>query len=99
MHHNKQLKIMIEAIKNLAKKEYNELCELVSNLTYVEAYNKLNGFNLTSDPITIGDKLIGLNEFFDVNYKHINTTIFRTNENGCEVWEEFGIEFRMCVGD
>ena len=84
---------MIEAIKNLAKKEYNELCELVNDLTYIEAYNKLDGYNLTSEPITIGEneKLLGINEFFDVKYKHIETSIFRVDKNKCEVWEEFDL--------
>jgi hypothetical protein len=91
--------IMDKAIKELASREYNELCSLVSNITYFEAYNKLNGYNLTSEPITIGkeNKLIGMNEFFDVKYKHIRTTIFRVKDNRCEVWEEFFLEFKMCA--
>ena len=77
--------------------EYNELCSLVSNMTYEEAFKKLNGYNLTANPITIGEEeiLIGINEFFDVSYKHISTTIFRTDENGCEVWEEFDVHLSM----
>lgn len=88
---------MIEVIKEIAKNEYNELCEFVSKLTYIEAYNKLNGYNLTADPITIGEekKLIGMNEFFDLKYKHIRTAIFRKDNNKCEVWEEFILEFNM----
>ena len=87
----KQLEIMITAI---IKQEYNDLCSLVSNMTYEEAFKKLNGYNLTADPITIGEekRLIGINEFFDVNYKHINTTIFRTKNNGCEVVLPFFVE-------
>ena len=90
---------MIEAIKNLAKKEHNELCELANDLTYIEAYNKLDGYNLTSEPITIGEneKLLGINEFFDVKYKHIETSVFRTKGDKCEVWEEFFLNFRMCA--
>lgn len=85
-------------ITAIITREYNELCSLVSNMTYEEAFKKLNGYNLTADPITIGDeeRLIGVNEFFNVNYKHISTTIFRTDENGCEVWEEFDVH--MSIG-
>lgn len=84
-------------ITAIIAQEYNELCSLVSNMTYEEAFKKLNGYNLTADPITIGEEeiLIGINEFFDVSYKHISTTIFRTDENGCEVWEEFDVHLSM----
>lgn len=84
-------------ITAIITQEYNELCSLVSNMTYEEAFKKLNGYNLTADPITIGEEeiLIGINEFFDVSYKHISTTIFRTDENGCEVWEEFDVHLSM----
>lgn len=84
-------------ITAIITQEYNELCSLVSNMTYEEAFKKLNGYNLTADPITIGEEeiLIGINEFFDVSYKHISTTIFRTDENGCEVWEEFDAHLSM----
>jgi hypothetical protein len=90
---------MERALKEIASTEYNELCELVSHLTYFEAYNKLNGFNLTSEPIVMGEekKLIGMNEFFDISYKHIRTTIFRVGGNECEVWEEFSLVFNMCA--
>ena len=70
-------------ITAIIAQEYNELCSLVSNMTYEEAFKKLNGYNLTADPITI------------VSYKHISTTIFRTDENGCEVWEEFDVHLSM----
>ena len=85
---NKELE---EMLKQAAKEEYNELCKLVSGITFFEAYNKLNGYNLTADPITIGEdkRLIGMNEFFDVTYKHVKTAIFRKDDSKCEVWEEF----------
>ena len=84
------------------EKEYNELVAMVSNMKYEDAFKKLNGCNLTADPIICGKdgKLIALNEFFDVTYKHISTSIFRTEDNGCEVWEEFNVHLIMnCEGD
>ena len=80
------------------KREYNELCALVANMKYEDAFKALNGYNLTADPICVGTdgKFVSLNEFFDVTYKHINTSIFRTENNGCEVWEEFNVNFTMC---
>jgi hypothetical protein len=87
-------------ITAIITQEYNELCSLVSNMTYEEAFKKLNGYNLTADPITFGEeeRLIGINEFFNVSYKHISTTIFRTDENGCEVWEEFDVHLSIRDG-
>ena len=86
-------------ITTIITREYNELCNLVSDMTYEQAFKTLNGYNLTADPITMGKekKLIGINEFFEVTYKHISTTIFRTEDNGCEVWEEF--DAHMSIGD
>ena len=45
---------MVENIlKSLVEKEYKELCAMVANMTYEEAFKKLDGYNLTADPITM----------------------------------------------
>lgn len=79
------------------EKEYNELVTKTSKMTYEEAFKKLNGYNLSADPVTYGEdkRLICVSESFDVTYKHITTTIFRTEDNGCEVWEEFDVHMVM----
>ena len=82
---------------NTIEREYDELVRMTSNMKYEDAFKQLNGYNLTADPWTCGKnkELITVNEFFDVTYKHINTTIFRTENNGCEVWEEFSVRMAM----
>lgn len=80
---------MVENIlKSLVEKEYKELCAMVANMTYEEAFKKLDGYNLTADPIMMDGQWLSNNEFFDVKYKHIETSIFRADKNKCEVWEE-----------
>ena len=82
------------------EKEYNELCVKVSKMTYEEAFKKLNSYNLTAEAVTCNKELICISESFQVTYKHISTTIFRTKNNGCEVWEEFDAHMVMnCEGD
>ena len=71
----------------LAKRDRDSLCDLVSNLSFEMAYQKLNGYNLSVDEISMKGKTIGFNVFFDCNYKSITTTIFRTDDGGCEVYE------------
>ena len=69
-------------------------------MTYENAFKALNGYNLTADPVVVGSthELIAINEFFDVDYKHIHTTIFRTKDNKCEVWEEVTLQVHYsCV--
>lgn len=87
---------------NTIEREYDELVRMTSNMKYEDAFKQLNGYNLTADPVTCGKnkELIAVNEFFEVIYKHINTTIFRTKNDGCEVWEEFSVHMAMnCEGD
>lgn len=71
----------------LAKRDRDSLCNLVSDLTFEKAYAVLNGYNLSIEEMSVGNKTIGFNVFFDCNYKSICTTIFRTNDGGCEVYE------------
>ena len=86
---------------NTIEREYNELVRMTSNMKYEDAFKQLNGYNLTADPVTCGKnkELITVNEFFDVTYKHINTAIFRTEDDGCEVWEEFSVHMVMNCED
>ena len=71
----------------LAQREYNELYELLEDVSFIDAYNKFNGFNLEMDECKCKDELLGLQIRFDFNYKHINGTIFQTKDDGCELYE------------
>jgi hypothetical protein len=75
-------------LEAIATAEYAELCAMVADMSYEEAFKKLDGYNLTADPIMADGKWLSNNEFFDVEYKHIKTSIFRVDKNKCEVWEE-----------
>lgn len=88
---------MDKILQNIVKREYNEVCALVENMTYEDAFKKLDGFNLTADPITMKGEWIGNNEFFDAQYKHIRVTIFRTKNNKCEVWEECDLHVHYTI--
>ena len=70
--------IIIKLATELAKRDREDLCRLVSTMKFEDAFKKLNGYNLDIDPSCH-------NKFFDVNYKSIATTIFMTSHGGCEV--------------
>lgn len=78
-------------LKAIATAEYAELCAMVADMSYENAFKKLDGYNLTADPIMVDGQWVSNNEFFDVKYKHIETSIFRTDDNKCEVWELFDL--------
>ena len=81
-------RMIINALaKEIAKRDLASLANFVSGMTFEQAFNVLNGFNLSSDPMMIGDKLLGFNTFFDLTYKSISTTIFKTEDGGCEVYD------------
>lgn len=67
--------------------DYNELYELLETMTFVDAYNKLGGFNLQMDKCTNNNELLNIEVRFDYNFKHINGTIFQTKNGGCELGE------------
>ena len=70
-------KIFENVVKKLAKKDYDELREFVSTLTFDAAYKSLDCYNLDD---TEGK------EFFDVNYDSIATTIYKEPKfGGCVV--------------
>jgi len=79
----------------LAKCEFNELANTLSDMSFIEAYNMLKGFNLEMNETTCGDELIGINLSFDFNYKHINGTIFRIDdgsyEGACELYQRISV--------
>jgi hypothetical protein len=79
--------IIIKLAIELAKRDREDLCRLVSTMKFEDALKKLNGFNLNVEPITMNGKFILNNTFFDVNYKSIATTIFMTPQGGCEVYD------------
>ena len=71
----------------LAKYEFNELANLLSNMSFIEAYNTLKGFNLEMSECKCKDELLSISVTFDYDYKHIRGTIFRTEDGGCELHE------------
>lgn len=71
----------------LAKYEFNELANLLSEMPFIKAYNTLKGFNLEMDECTCKNELLSISVRFDYNYKHISGTIFRTEDGGCELYE------------
>lgn len=79
----------------LAKYEFNELFEMLEDMTFIEAYNMLKGFNLEMNTSTCGKELISISLSFDFNYKHINGTIFRIDdgsfEGACELYQRIAV--------
>ena len=75
----------------LAQREYNELYELLENVPFIDAYNKFNGFNLEMEECTCKGELLSISIRFDYNFNHINGTIFRTENGGCELGETITI--------
>ena len=80
-------KLVNRLATELAKYEFNELANLLSDMPFIKAYNTLKGFNLEMDECKCKDELLGLQIRFDFNYKHINGNIFQTNDGGCELHE------------
>lgn len=80
-------KLVNRLATELAKYEFNELANLLSDMPFIKAYNTLKGFNLEMDECKCKDELLGLQIRFDFNYKHINGTIFQTKDDGCELYE------------
>ena len=88
-------KLVIRLAAELAKREFNELFEMLEDMSFIKAYNTLKGFNLEMGESTCGDELLGINLSFDFNYKHINGTIFRiddgTFEGACELYNRISV--------
>ena len=80
-------KLVNRLATELAKYEFNELANLLSDMPFIKAYNTLKGFNLEMDECKCKDELLGLQIRFDFNYKHINGTILQTKDDGCELYE------------
>lgn len=77
----------------LAKRDYKELFETISEMSFEDAFKKLNGFNLQVSVTTIGKSktLMSADMMFDVNYKSICTTIYQTRHNKCELAESVDV--------
>ncbi len=84
-------KLIKKLATEVAQRDYNQLYELLEDISFIDAYNKLNGFNLEMDDMTCNDKLFHIQIRFDYNYKHINGTIFRTEDGGCELGERVSV--------
>ncbi len=83
-------------IKEIAQRDYDQLSKKVADMTYENAFKELNGFNLSAEPCTCGNELLGIEEFFDFNFGCLNGTIFRTPDNGCELYEIFDFWVDSC---
>ena len=99
-------KLVERLAAELAKREFNELFEMLEDMSFIKAYNTLKGFNLEMGESTCGDELIGITISFDFNYKHINGTIFRINdgsyEGACELYNRISVwddEFSLPIID
>ena len=79
--------IITKLATELAKRDREELCRLVSTMKFEDAFKKLNGYNLDVCVTTCNGEYMCNDMFFDVNYKSIATTIFMTPHGGCEVYE------------
>ena len=74
----------------LVIRDFKELSLKLKDKSFVDAYNMLDSFNLETYPIFSGDVLIGIETFFDFNYKSLNGTI--KCENGkCKIHTRFDI--------
>lgn len=60
-------------------RDYTDLTERLKDVSFVDAYNTLKGFNLTTNPMFANGKLKEVNTFFDFNYKSLNGTIHCDN--------------------
>ena len=80
-------KLVKRLATELAKYEFNELENVLSDMPFIKAYNVLKGFNLEMDECTCKGELLSISVRFDFNYKHINGTIFQTEDGGCELYE------------
>lgn len=76
-------KAIIKALAiKLGTQDLESLRKEVSTMKFMEAYMKLGGYNIN---LTDGE------EFFDVNYKNISTTIYRTKRGNCEVSDKVDV--------
>jgi len=68
-------------IKEVARVEYRQLCQIVKNLKFEDAYEVLGGYNK-------GDN------YFDVNFCHIGATILKHFDGNCivgryvDIWDD-----------
>lgn len=84
-------KLVNRLATELAKYEFNELANLLSDMPFIKAYNMLKGFNLEMDECKCKGELLSISVRFDFNYKHINGTIFQTKDGGCELYETIAV--------
>lgn len=81
-------KLIKKLATELAQYEYNELFERLAEMTFIDAFNTLGGFNLDMGTHrTCEGELFAIDIRFDYNFKHISGTIFRTADGRCELGE------------
>lgn len=76
-------------VQQLAQNDYKALCKKIENMTYEQAFKALDGYNLSAEPNMCDNELVSISEFFDFNFGFLNGTIFRTENNECEIHEVF----------
>ena len=75
-------------IKRIAQKDMESLNEKLNGMSFIQAYNALNGFGLDTDVTTYNHKLFSITSRFECYYNNIQATIFSTSNGGCELHEE-----------
>lgn len=78
----------------VARPHYDALCQEVANMTFIQAYNKLKGYNLEMCTTFYGNELASISAMFSVTYGTITTTIFQLPDNTCEVHEEAAVTLK-----
>ena len=84
-------KLVKRLATEVANYEFNELANLLSDMSFIKAYNMLKGFNLEMDEYTCKGELISISISFDYKYKHIKGTIFQTPDGDCELFETISV--------
>lgn len=83
----------------IARDHYDDLCQKVSEMTFIQAYNKLKGYNLEMCTTFYGNELASISAMFSVTYGTITTTIFQLPDNTCEVHEEAAVTLKDEFGN
>ena len=96
--------VMASIIKDLsmelAKRDYFELESKIKGMNFETALKTFNGFNLRADPITSSGTCIGVNMFFECRYKSIQVTIFKSDDESCELGESCNVHIngrKVCL--
>ncbi len=84
---------------SIARIQYDDLCQKVSEMTFIQAYNELKGYNLELCTTFFGNELASLGAMFSVTYGTITTAIFKLADDSCEVHEEAAVTLKDEFGE